>query len=415
MTDSDRLAARICQNTFGHGRDRYGVAVSGGSDSVALLRVLAAGAREAGVVIEAATIDHGLRVEAAAEAEFVKSLCERLDIHHETLRWEGWDGQGNLQAAAREARYRLLADWARRRGIDIVALGHTRDDQAETFLMQLARGAGLKGLTAIGRDLHHGEITFIRPALSYSREVLRDILRRLGQDWCDDPSNDDLRFDRVKARRALVALGDLGIDSRTIQRVTGHLLSADTAINGYMREKIETSVYAQSGDVVIDRAAFQLAGSEVLLRVLAEATLWVGGGDYPPRGQALRRLLGGIVLAQVRTLNGCLVTSGPDTIRVSREYNAVKDMAVPLGEIWDRRWSVTGPARPGLEVRALGEAVSQCGDWRETGLPRTSLLAAPAVWDGETLVAAPLAGEANGYRATFHAPKRGFSTLLRGA
>ena len=126
-----------------------GVAVSGGGDSVALLCLMADWAAPREVRLAAATVDHGLRPEAAAEAAGVAALCGRLGLAHATLRWEGWDGRGNLMDAARRARRRLLADWAAEQGLAAVALAHTRDDQAETVLMRLARGAGVDGLSAM--------------------------------------------------------------------------------------------------------------------------------------------------------------------------------------------------------------------------------------------------------------------------
>ena len=103
---------------------------------------------EAGCDVAVATVDHGLRPEAAAEAAEVAAICAGLGVPHEILHWH-WDGAGNLQDAARRGRMALLADWARRRGLRTVALGHTEDDIAETFLMRLARDAGVDGLAAM--------------------------------------------------------------------------------------------------------------------------------------------------------------------------------------------------------------------------------------------------------------------------
>lgn len=130
---------------------------------MALLSLLHRLSAAAGTHLEAVTVDHGLRPEAAEEAVFVARYAGTLGLRHETLRWRGWDGQGNLQNAAREARYRLMADWAERRGLPCVALGHTADDQAETVLMRLARRAGVDGLSAMApRSDRHG-ITWLRP------------------------------------------------------------------------------------------------------------------------------------------------------------------------------------------------------------------------------------------------------------
>ncbi|MEO0682071.1 MAG: tRNA lysidine(34) synthetase TilS, partial [Pseudomonadota bacterium] len=188
-----------------------GIAVSGGSDSTALLL---AAARAPGLRVEAATVDHRLRPEAAAEARAVAALCARLDLPHETLVWHDAPGRGNLAQAARDARAALLADWAARRGLGAVALGHTLDDQAETLLMRLARGSGLDGLSAMRPRSERAGAVWLRPALSLRREALRAALRAEGEGWIDDPSNDDRSRDRIRTRDALKTLAALGIDAQ---------------------------------------------------------------------------------------------------------------------------------------------------------------------------------------------------------
>ena len=113
-------------------------------------------------------------------------------------------------------------------------------------------------------------------------------------------------------------------------------------------------------------------------------------------------------------LAGCRVTVAGGDIRITREAAALKDLAAAPGEPWDGRWRLIGPAVPGAEVRVTGETgLKACPDWRETGLPRTTLLAAPAIWQGDELVAAPLAGRAEGWRAELlRSDEQFFATLL---
>ncbi|MEZ5715745.1 MAG: tRNA lysidine(34) synthetase TilS [Paracoccaceae bacterium] len=172
------------------------VAVSGGGDSMALLLLIEHWAREHGAKLSAVTVDHGLRPEAAGEAAMVAAFCAGRGIPHDTLKWSGWDGKGNLQAAARAARYRLIADWARAKGVETVCLGHTRDDQAETFLMRLARKAGSDGLRGMDRDFEREGLRWARPVLGIGRADLRAFLERRGVAWVEDPSNQDEGFDR---------------------------------------------------------------------------------------------------------------------------------------------------------------------------------------------------------------------------
>ncbi len=176
MNPEDLAISRAVRAAFGETPPRrIGIAVSGGGDSTALLLSLARGFAETGVTLHAATVDHGLRPEAAAEARAAAGQAADLGISHDTLRWQGWDGAGNLQDQARRARYALLSDWARGQGIPTVALGHTSDDRAETVLMRLGRAAGVDGLAAMHRERWVDGIRFLRPMLSLTREDLREL------------------------------------------------------------------------------------------------------------------------------------------------------------------------------------------------------------------------------------------------
>lgn len=413
LTEADAwVRHHICSGLQWARVTRSGVAVSGGGDSMALLHILKSCADERGAVLEAATVDHGLRPGAAAEAAFVAETCAGLGIRHEILRWEGWDGAGNVQAEARTARYRLLAEWAARRGLDGVALGHTLDDQAETFLMRLARRAGVDGLAAMDRQFRRDGMRFWRPALALERKELREFLTRHALDWRDDPSNDDERYDRVKARKALGVLEGLGIDRDTLSGVAGHLGAASHALKLCTRDTARRIARIEAGDVVFEREGLILAGSEIRRRLVAAALVWVSGAAYAPRQEALDLAEAAFARRKTHTLHGCLALSDKNCLRITREFNAVGDISAPIGALWDGRWRVTGPAGPGLEIRALGEAVKTCPDWRETGLPRDTLRASPAVWQGENLVAAPLAGLKNGYSATIDLEQVDFFTSI---
>jgi len=405
----DRVRHRICQDPQWKTVTRLGAAVSGGGDSMALLHLLSDCARERGVVLQVATVDHGLRPEAAVEARFVKQACEALDCHHETLRWEGWDGRGNLQAEARRARYGLLGAWAKRRGLDLVALGHTLDDQAETFLKRLGREAGVDGLAAMDAVFSRAGARFWRPLLALDRAALRECLNQRNVTWREDPSNDDTRFDRVKARRALVALAPLGIDAGKLANVSANLASARSALERCAFETAEEIAREDRGDILFHEARLIATPREIRRRLLGAALVWVSGAAYKPRREALDAA---IREGRAQTLHGCHITLDHGSVRIAREFNAVKDVRASLGAVWDKRWRVTGPARDGLEIRALGEGVKDCPDWRNTSLPRRSLMASPATWQGNTLIAAPIAGLSGGFSAELDHPRGDFVTSL---
>ena len=385
----DRLDAHYQQLKPG----RIGVAVSGGSDSLALLHAAAAWGR---AEVDAVTVDHGLRPEAEKEAEYVAGVCDGLGLSHSVLRWDGWDGKGNLQDHARKNRYSLIAEWAEARGLASVALGHTMDDQAETFLMRLARRSGVDGLGVMRSTFSRYGMRFDRPLLMEKREDLRAYLSDLGVAWVEDPSNEDDSFDRVKARNALETLG---IDAEVLFDVSLNLRAASDALSWTARNFACDHVKTVSGDLIFDRARLNRLPSELHRRLLSGALQWVASATYPPRRDALIDAEIACHSPQNVSLHGCLVLVSDMTVRVVREHAAVARLTGPTDRLWDERWILDGPHAPDLEIRALGEALKDCPGWRDTRLPRASLIASPAIWRGNALVAAPVAGLHEGWVA----------------
>lgn len=371
---------------------RIGIAVSGGGDSVALLHLFARWSVQTGHPVAAVTVDHGLRPESRSEAEDVAGLCASLGIPHDILVWTGHTGDGNLPAAARDGRYHLMAAWARANGIGGIALGHTADDNAENFLMRLGRAAGLDGLAEMDSRFTRHQMRWARPLWQQSRADLRDYLLRQGIAWVEDPGNDDPHYLRTKARRILPALADLGITTESIHHSAFALRQARNALAHYTRAEAERHVTQEGGDLLIPQRLDPPVPSDVERRLIVAALQWVGSTPYPPR-KIFAGALGHRLSQQQRlTLAGCLIMKRKGNYRITREYNAVKDLRSRTDAVWDTRWQLLGPHAPDLEVRALGEGLRQLPAWRDTGLPRPSLTASPAVWRGDTLVAAPLAG-----------------------
>jgi len=371
---------------------RLGVAVSGGSDSVALLCALQRWAQTRGTEVSVISIDHGLRPAAREEVRFVGDLCARLGVDDHVEFWTGWDGGGNLQNAARMARYQLIADWAVGNDIDDVALGHTANDQAETVLMRLARGSGVDGLSGMAaRRVQHG-ITWIRPLLTARRRDLRAYLRARGETWIEDPSNDDDAFERVRMRDALALLEPLGLTVDALAQVASHMRSARTALDWQTFLAAREIVLIDLGTMRLSLSPFRALPEEIARRLLVRAIMWIGGRDYAPRRASVETALQAIWSGQTVTLDGVQVERAEGEVWLFREYAAVRDLPAELGDLWDDRWTVTGPEDdPELEVRALGpEGLRQVKDWRDLGLPRAALLSMPGVWDAETLIAAPI-------------------------
>lgn len=394
---------------MGEDPDPVGVAVSGGGDSMALLHAAKCRADLAGTAVEAVTVNHGLRREAVDEADMVATYCAEHDIAHTTLNWDGTAAQGNVAAAGRDARYRLISDWAKSRGIGGVLLGHTQDDIAETFLMRLARKAGVDGLSMMETQFERNGVRWSRPFWQQSRADLRDYLRRQDVPWVDDPTNEDERYERPKARKALAALAPLGIDADVLKTVAMNMAASRTVLETYTLDAVENVVTFEAGDLVVDTRASPPIPPEIHRRILRAALQWIGAKAYAPRSDAMLDLQIALDTVGKHTLAGCLVTKKDARIRVGRELQAVKSCEVPLGDVWDGRWQVMGAAAENLVVRALGNHIRFAPDWRDTGLPRETVMASPAVFRGDWLVAAPVAGLKNGFEARIVAD---FSTFL---
>jgi len=201
------------------------LAVSGGADSMALLALGHAACP--GRVI-AATVDHGLRPAAADEAAMVAAWCARAGVPHATLHADRAIGPSDIQAEARAMRYTLLAAWASAAGATALATAHHADDQAETFLMRAARGSGPAGLAGIRAHRMLGGIALIRPLLGWRRAALRALVEEAGIPFVDDPSNDDMKYERVRVRQLLAA--ETWLDPLQLARAAAHAGEADAAL-----------------------------------------------------------------------------------------------------------------------------------------------------------------------------------------
>jgi tRNA(Ile)-lysidine synthase len=251
------------------------LAVSGGPDSLALMWLAARWRRalSRGPRLIAVTVDHGLRPEAAREARDVKRLAQTLEVPHRTLRWTGAKPNTGLPAAARAARYRLLAKAARASGATHVLTAHTRDDQAETLLMRMLRGSGIAGLAAMARETEREGVWLARPLLDVPKSQLVATLGRAKIAFADDPTNRDMSFTRPRLRALMPALVEEGGDSRNLARLATRLARANAAIE-VLADGAERYLALRDRDASrfgFDAGAFAGLPEEIRLRLLKRA------------------------------------------------------------------------------------------------------------------------------------------------
>jgi len=269
------------------------------------------------------TVDHGLRPSSSKDARKVAAWAKRVGLKAQVLTWKGLKPTSGVEAAAREARYALMGAWMIKHKITTLHVGHTIDDQAETFLLRLARGSGLDGLAAM-RALApwpvpgFGTLTVSRPLLAMSRADLRAYLRSRDQPWLDDPMNDDDAFDRVKIRQAGKMLADLGLTPQRLAAASAHLARARAALESMTDVVLAQATANGPGGVLLKPAVLLAAPREVGLRALAALLMKVSGQAYRPRFDALERLFARIAAGTLgggATLHGCHI--GPPSKRGS--------------------------------------------------------------------------------------------------
>ena len=384
------------------------IAVSGGSDSMALALLAQDWAEAAGLDLLALTVDHGLREQSGAEAKSVADWLRHRGIAAEILCWTGPHPKSGIQQAAREARYRLMAARCREIGISALLLGHQREDQVETMLMRLSKGSGLEGLAAMRAAANWQDLRLLRPLLGASRDQLRQYLLHQGQDWIEDPSNENPDFTRTHVGAVARALGQLpGSSLETIALSARRLDRASQALDQLTSERFDgfcqISPYgfiSFSGETITECPA------EIGLRLLARALSMVVGDGGRIKLKSLEQLYERLFISNAshaETLAGCHITKYRKNWMICRELGreGLPEMQLSAGAslLWDHRFLVSDMAANDSHAPLVIRRIGTDG-WRgldklalteeERKLPVLVRESLPAVWSGEKLLAVPL-------------------------
>lgn len=384
---------------------RLAVAVSGGADSMALVLLAAHWAKKRGGEVMALSVDHGLRPDSAAEAERVGGWLAAQGIAHRILAWTGEKPRADLQAAAREARYRLLGEACAELGILHLLLAHHQDDQAETLLLRLGRGSGLGGLSAMALERPTAWGRLLRPLLTVPRARLEATLRERGQDWINDPSNANPAFARVRLRRLAPVLAAEGLSAERLAATARSLARAQDAVDAMVAEAAARHVVLDpAGYARLNPVALSRLPDEVGLRLLARLLLSLGGEAHTPRLERLERLYEGLRsgLETARTLAGCRIVPQGGAVVICREPERVEGM-LPLNPgariRWDGRFEavVAADAPPGVSLGALGpqgrrKTMALMGRTRPEPVPACVCPTLPALYDERGILAVPHLG-----------------------
>jgi tRNA(Ile)-lysidine synthase len=369
------------------GVPRLAVAVSGGSDSMALLHLVAQWSLQQNGPshVFALTVDHGLRSGSDFEAMHVARWCAALQVPHVSLSWLGEKPTSGIQAKARQARYDLLARWCRENAVPVLMTGHTADDQAETVYMRQRRTSSVKSLAGIWPENQWLNVRVLRPLLAMRRETLRLYLQSLGAEWLDDPSNDNPKFERVRVRQALV-----GVSIENLNAVATASQQAVQDMRVLMKAwKANFWTVDDYGVVRLKRQALQFESMALQNSILGQAIQIAGDGGAPDAAglDALAAWVQQGALGR-RSLNGAIVNGRQNVVEVMREPGRLRDRWVTVPEsgeiVFDGRFHITAPA--GSSVGPIGFP-AQLKRFKDVPALAFSALPAVKLPDGEVVCA----------------------------
>jgi len=279
------------------------VAVSGGVDSVCLLHWLV----NTGLNIVALHVNHHLRPSADIEEQYVYDLCKKLNIPCHIFHWTGEKPNSGLEAAARDARYKMMTDWCHENDVGILMVAHQADDQIETFLMNLARGSGLTGLSAIRKISYRDGIKIVRPLLETFRKELIKYCDKNNIKYFSDEMNDDENYTRVKIRKNRYLLAEkLGITDTRILLAIENLGRARDALDTDIMGRVKSVMY-DGYALFADSFLFDVP-PHIGLKCLGVLIQTIGGNDYQPR-------LNSLTFALDKLTSDCKFTLGHCTLR----------------------------------------------------------------------------------------------------
>jgi tRNA(Ile)-lysidine synthase len=381
------------------------LAVSGGADSVGLMFL--ASRWKGPVKFTVLTIDHGLRKNSRAEAHQAATWARRLSFKAHLLTWSEQKPLGEekparaLQARAREARYRLFAQWCAQHDAEGVVTGHTLDDQAETFLMRLARGSGVDGLSAMAGETVLYGVRVLRPLLEVRRAQLRAFLEAEGQAFFDDPSNENAAFERVRIRQLKEVLHRAGVSSEHLAMTAQRMGRARAALEQGTEELQNRCVrFENEGHAIVGIGHFLGASEEIRVRLLARLFARIGGASHRPRLAEIERFSAWLQSGegQARTLGGCRAKRRGESFIIGRESGRMAKTPIIIrpGEtrLFDDRFKVRLYARKGesMTLLALGQAKRRSSIKRPKNLPEFVFRTLPALVAGDEIALVPHIG-----------------------
>jgi tRNA(Ile)-lysidine synthase len=305
-------------------KENLAVAVSGGPDSLALTYLTKCYSLKNKIKVKYYIVNHKLRGESSLEAELVKKILKKVDIHCKILNWNGKKPSTNIQAIARDKRYSLLANECKKNNIKHLLLGHHLNDLFENFLIRMVRGSGLNGLISFNKNTKYRDqnLNIIRPLLNLEKKDLLHISNKVFGFAVKDPSNINKDYKRTRIRILLRSLEKEGLDIKKLKLTINNLKDSDKSIKFYVDRNLEKNlIFLKKRNIYILNNNFFDQSHEIIFRSLTQIIQKLGKKYYPVRGKSIDELIKGIkskLLSKV-TLGDCFIERVNETIIISKE------------------------------------------------------------------------------------------------
>jgi tRNA(Ile)-lysidine synthase len=380
------------------------IAVSGGSDSLALCLLMQKWLNNHNRRLICITIDHQLRKNSYTEAQKVGETLKSKGLEHHIIQWTGSKPSSNIQENARIARYELLTDYCNKHDIKYLLTGHQQDDQAENFLLRAEHGSGLYGLSGIPKVTEFNNIKIIRPLLNFTKAELQDFLKKQNIEWTEDPSNLNDNFTRVKIRKILSQHPEW---NNKFAYTSNNLSRVRECIEYMLNQSIDDFVTLfPQGYASIKTKGFNLLPQEIRFRLIERVLQTISIDKKPPRGERIERLLKKIEnlnTLTTSTLAGCLITLKKDILIITREYSTIDESFILDSKqdnhiLWDHRLSIFVDKELSSQYNRLIINRATEEDWPELrkkltkeqlSIPKAVILGLPAIRILEKILAIP--------------------------
>ena len=308
---------------FLNNKDRIGVAISGGPDSLALAFLakcfLILNKLESNFFI----VDHGLRKDSLKEAKNVKKLLQKFDIDCKILKWKGKKPKSNIQSIARNERYNLLKKSCNKNNVSHLLIGHHIDDLYENFFIRLLRGSGLRGLSSFGEPIKEkNNFIILRPLIIFKKEDLIYISNLVFNFFVKDPSNENYIFQRSRIRKLIFNLNKEGLDFKKLDLTIKNLKVANQGLNFYVEKNVNSNakIIKTKNTYILNKNFFQQP-EEIIFRSIVIVLKNISGRYYSPRGKSISNAILKINSKKCKkfTLGGCFFEKINNTVFITRE------------------------------------------------------------------------------------------------